>query len=125
MHNLFSAIDTGDQEIIAGNNATISCIVTGITEEMSISWSGFTEEAHFIPNPGTYNSTTNSQTGTLKIGDNATSEDATYTCTVASKLNTESEDKSVEVKLNVYGNVSLIRTKLLVIFSFENSHHYV
>ena len=108
MHNLFSAIDTGDQEIIAGNNATISCTVTGISEEMSISWSGFTKEANFISDPGTYNSTTNSQTGTLKIGDNVTAEDATYTCTVASKLNTESENKPVEVKLNVYGNISLV-----------------
>ena len=70
---------------------------------MAISWSGFTEGENFHPEFGLYNYTTNSQSSTLTVGANATSHDAIYTCTVASKMYPESDNKSVEVELNVYG----------------------
>ena len=103
MKHLFSAIVVVGKENLRGTETTISCTVTDLSEQMSITWTGFTAGNNFVPSEGVYDSETNSQTGTLTVKSGAVTEDSTYTCTITSISNTESADKSVEVLLNVYG----------------------
>ena len=71
---------------------------------MKITWSGFDNQGeNFGSVSGTYESSTNSQTGTLTVKGAAVTLDKTYTCTVTSVQNPASDLKSVNVHLNVYG----------------------
>ena len=100
---IFSAIDVASKENLLKSQTIIACKINDISEQMSITWSGFAAGDNFVASEGTYESGTNSQTGTLTVKPAAVIEDKTYTCTVTSKVNSESASKSMDVKLNVYG----------------------
>ena len=70
---------------------------------MSIEWSGFTQGSNFDPKQGSYDPNSNSQTGTLTVKSGAVKSDQMYTCTISSKVNTDSAIKTTDVHLNVYG----------------------
>ena len=72
---------------------------------MSIEWTGFAEEDknEYVTSSGSYDPQTNSQTGTLTVQSHAVNSDKTYTCTVSSIQNTESDSNNFDVHLNVYG----------------------
>jgi hypothetical protein len=71
---------------------------------MNITWSGFDAGDGYVQTSGSYDDSSNSQTGTLTVNEEATTEDRIYTCNVTSLENSESSSKSVEVELNVFGN---------------------
>jgi len=76
---------------------------------MSIKWAGFVEEvSSFVTSSGSYDRQTNSQTGTLTVQSSAVTSDKTYTCTVSSIRNTESDIKNIDVHLNVFGLSSIL-----------------
>ena len=85
----------------------ISCKITAITEKMSIKWTGFTAGDNFVPTPGSYDSSTNSQTGTLTVKSAAVNTDKTFTCSISSVINDDSTLHSLDVHLNVYGKNKL------------------
>ena len=80
----------------------ISCKITAITEKMSIKWTGFTAGDNFVPTPGSYDSSTNSQTGTLTVKSAAVTTDETYTCSISSLQYSNSDVTTFEVNLYVY-----------------------
>ena len=103
-----SAVEIGSKEVLIGTETMISCIITEITEQMSIDWSGFVKGDNFVPEAGTYNADTKSQTGTLTVKSSEVQVDKTYTCTISSIVNSFSPKKTVDVALNVYGEVLII-----------------
>ena len=88
---------------------------------MSIQWSGFTAGANFVPSSGSYDSSSNSQTGTLTVKSGAVETDKTYTCTVSSTVNTASAAKTINVDLNVYGKNMVIFKQLTKLI---NNKHF-
>ena len=98
-----SAVEIGSKEVLIGTETMISCIITEITEQMNIEWSGFVKGDNFVPEAGTYNADTKSQTGTLIV--KSPDVDKTYTCSVSSTTNKDSAVKNIDVHLNVYGKI--------------------
>jgi hypothetical protein len=98
----FPAISVYGKEVAANTTAVISCSVTDITEQMNITWSGFDADDRYVQTSGSYDDSTNSQTGTLTVDQSATTEDKTYTCTVTSLQNMYSAEATADVILNVY-----------------------
>ena len=72
---------------------------------MAIEWTEFAEgdKDEYVPSSGAYDPQTNSQTGTLTVQSPAVNSDKTYTCTVSSIQNTESDSNNFDVHLDVYG----------------------
>ena len=83
---------------------------------MSIEWTGFAEgdKNEYVPNLGSYDPQTNSQTGTLTVQSPAVNSDKTYTCTVSSIQNTESDSNNFDVHLNVYGMLSILQFDIVI-----------
>ena len=83
---------------------------------MSIEWTGFAEEDknEYVPSSGSYDPQTNSQTGTLTVQSPAVNSDKTYTCTVSSIQNTESDSNNFDVHLNVYGMLSILQFDIVI-----------
>ena len=102
-----SDIQPTNKEIEIGTDATLSCIITGITKQLdSVSWtkSGtdvttLTEDNSYVVSAGTYGS--NSQTTTLTVKAAVNTADSTYTCVVTSEEH-EEINKETPVALNVY-----------------------
>ena len=91
------------KEVLINTETVISCKATGIYEQLSIKWTGFTAGENFVESSGSYDSSTNSQTGTLTIRSAAVNTDKTFTCSISSVINEDSALESVDVHLNVYG----------------------
>ena len=107
---LFSAaIDVFDKEVQMGTETTISCKITEINKEMKISWSGISDGGSYVETSGYYDDETNSQTGTLTVKSAAVTEDKIYTCTVSSVDNPTSEQKPLDVKLEVYSKQTIAK----------------
>ena len=100
---LFTAVEAVSKEVLVNTETVISCKITGITEQMSIEWSGFTQGSDFDPKQGSYDPSSNSQTGTLTVKSGAVKSDQIYTCSISSTVNTDSAVKTTHVHLNVYG----------------------
>ena len=85
---------------------------------MSIEWTGFAEEDknEYVPSSGSYDPQTNSQTGTLTVQSPAVNSDKTFTCTVSSIQNTESDSNNFDVHLNVYGMLSILQFDIVIYF---------
>ena len=83
---------------------------------MSIEWTGFAEEDknEYVTSSGSYDPQTNSQTGTLTVQSPAVNSDKTYTCTVSSIQNTESDSNNFDVHLNVYGMLSILQFDIVI-----------
>ena len=105
LNNLFlpSAVEAISKEVIVNTETVISCKINGINEQMSIEWSGFTPGQNFDQKQGSYDPSSNSQTGTLTVKSAAVKSDSTYTCSISSTVNKNSAVKTTDVHLNVYG----------------------
>ena len=95
-----------NKEVESGTDATISCIITGITKNLdSVIWkkSGTDVTAlsgsNYVVSAGTYGS--NSQTTTLTVKADANTADSTYTCAITSNEWLET-NKETTVILNVF-----------------------
>ena len=105
---LISEITPTDKEIESDTDATISCIVTGITKQLdAVVWTKggtdvttLTEDNSYVVSAGTYGS--NSQTTTLTVKAAVNTADSTYTCVITSNEWLET-DKETPVLLNVFG----------------------
>ena len=103
--NHISAVDETSKENLRGTATTLTCKISGISEQQTISWSGLdsVSSSDYTASGGTYDTASNTQTGTLTLESAAVTADATYTCTVTSINYPESDPKAVDVFLNVYG----------------------
>ena len=102
-----TAVGAINKEVLVNTETVISCKINGSNEQMSIEWSGCTPGQNFDQKQGSYDSSSNSQTGTLTVKSAAVSQDRTYTCTVSSIKFPSSANKAVDVSLDVYGNCDL------------------
>ena len=78
-----------NQEIQKGSDAVLSCVVTGITEQLDdVEWRKDGTDvttlsgSNYVISSGTYGS--NSQTTTLTVKAAANTADSTYTCVITS-----------------------------------------
>ena len=99
--SLFSGVSVVSKEVNRLTNATISCIVTGISEPVNITWSGYQGDEHHTADLGTLVST--SQTSTLHVA--SVQSDHTYTCTVTSVQHPISPAASRDVHLDVFSEL--------------------
>ena len=111
-----------NKEVESGTDATISCIITGITKNLdSVIWkksgTGVTalSGSNYVVSAGTYGS--NSQTTTLTVKAAANTADSIYTCVVSS-TEWEITNRETNVALNVFGKYLLItqHTNFTMIF---------
>ena len=87
--------------------ATISCVVTGITQQLdAVVWTKggtdvttLSEDNSYVVSAGTYGS--NSQTTTLTVKAAVNTADSTYTCVITSNEHQET-NKATIVTLNVF-----------------------
>ena len=95
--------------MLTNTQATISCVVNGLTKQLdTVIWQkpGGTETiAHnvdgYLIDVGTYNSGTKSQTTILTIPANKNSADGVYTCVITSNEHGKSSDPT-SVNSNVF-----------------------
>ncbi|XP_063684207.1 uncharacterized protein LOC134818505 [Bolinopsis microptera] len=94
-------VEVSSREVLLNTPTTLTCKIKRITQKMSIKWTGFAEgdESKYVKSSGSYDLESNSQTGTLTV---QSPSDKTYTCTVSSIQNTESDRRHFDVHLNVY-----------------------
>ncbi|XP_063695430.1 uncharacterized protein LOC134826857 [Bolinopsis microptera] len=105
------ATEVSSKGVLINTETSLACKIKGITKEMSIEWTGFDDgDDKYVPSSGSYDSVSNSQTGTLTVKSAAVTSNKTYTCTVSSLQNTESDKEDFEVHLYVY-DFSLIDWK--------------
>ena len=109
MYFLFSSeIQAVSKEVETSTEATISCVVSGITRQLdTVVWTKdgtdvttLTEDNSYVVSAGTYGS--NSQTTTLTVKAAVNTADSTFTCVITSNewLVT---DRQTSVSLNVFG----------------------
>ena len=99
-----------DQEVLSGQDATISCVVTGITKDLkTVIWKkdggdvkSIGDGSNYEVTPGSYNNN-GEQTTSLLVKGAATDQDSAYVCEVTPA--DDETDPSVQadtVNLNVY-----------------------
>ena len=98
-----------NKEVLTATDATISCVITGITQQLdAVVWRKDGTDvtslsgSNYVVSAGTYGS--NSQTTTLTIKAAANTADSTFTCVITSNEHQETE-KATSVKLNVFGKL--------------------
>ena len=99
-------METKNKEVEENSEAVISCVVTGLTQELdSVSWTNSTGSAlsgdDYVIDDGSYDS--GSQTTTLTVIARVTS-DSTFSCVVTSS-EWDYTDTTTSVTLNVYGKI--------------------
>ena len=84
-----SGVQPINKEVLAGTDAVISCIISGITQQLdAVVWTKDGTDvttlsgSNYVVSSGTYDS--NSQTTTLTVKAAANTADSTYTCVIAS-----------------------------------------
>ena len=94
-------------EVKSGTDATISCVIEGITSQVEVEWLKSSEDIIEIADPNyTPRSVTlngDRQTATLEVKGAAVTKDKTFTCRVTSSQFPDSPPSDTEVQLNVYG----------------------
>ena len=113
-----------NKEVHAGVDATIACVITGITKQLdSLVWRkdgtdvNTLSPLNYLVSPGSYDS--NSQTTTLTVKDVVNTEDSIYTCVITSNEWLVTDKKSY-VDLNVYGNDLLqLLTKYIYVYLID------
>ena len=110
-----SEVEAISKEVLVNTETVISCKINGINEQMSIEWSGFIPGQNFDQKQGSYDSSSNSQTGTLTVKSDPVIADTTYTCSISSTVNKNSAVKTTDVHLNVYGK-NMVHSKQLTEF---------
>ena len=101
MHCLFSGVSVVSKEVNRLTDTNISCIVTGISEPVNITWSGYQGDGHHTTDHGTLVS--NSQISTLHVI--SVQSDHNYTCTVSSIQHPTSPVANREVYLDVFSKL--------------------
>ena len=94
-------------EVRKGSTTTISCVITGITETVTVSWRTATEPvsgSKITSLQGSHSGGT--QTSTLTVDSTDVTEDKTYTCRVTSGSFPDSNSFDHSVNLDVYGKES-------------------
>ena len=101
-----------NQEVEQDSDATISCVITGITKQLdTVVWRKdgtdvtTLSEDSYVVSAGTYNS--NSQTTTLTVKAAVNIADSTYTCVIASNEWLQ-VNKETAVTLNVFSKELII-----------------
>ena len=89
-----SAVEVKHSEVLKGTQATISCVVTGLTKVLdAVAWEKPSGDGGgtisdgtdgYKIDKGTYVSSSNSQTTVLTIPDTKNTADAVYTCVITS-----------------------------------------
>ena len=100
----FSDVQGVEKEVRKGSTTTISCVITGITETVTVSWRTATEPVSgnkFNSVQGGHSGGT--QTSTLTVNSTEVTEDKAYTCRVTSGSFPESAYYDKTVNLNVFG----------------------
>ena len=95
-------MEVTSKEVLINTETVISCKATGIYEQLSIKWTGFTAGENFVESSGSYDSSTNSQTGTLTVKSAAVNTDKTYSCSISSSFSEEVIISEL-AHINVYG----------------------
>lgn len=103
----FSDVQPTNKEIEVGTDATLSCIITGITKQLdAVKWTKdgtdvttLSGDNSYVVTRGTYSS--NTQITTLAVKAAVNTADVIYTCVVTSDEHQETE-KETPVVLNVY-----------------------
>ena len=101
---LISEIESVDKEVKESSETTISCVITGITAAVTVSWrtsSGKVSGTNFTPTQGTYSN--GEQTSTLTVKGAQVITDTAYTCRITSGSLPSSAHSDTTVNLNVYG----------------------
>ena len=90
-----------------GSTTVISCVITGITESVTVAWRTATDPVSgikFTSVQGSHSGGT--QTSTLTVNSTEVTEDKAYTCRVTSGSFPESGHFDNTVNLDVYGRHS-------------------
>ena len=104
MYFFNSEVKAVNAEVKSGTDATISCVIEGITSQVEVEWVGpgvNGEDNNYTPKSGTLDN--NSQTASLDVKGAAVTKDKTFTCRVTSSQFPSSPPSDTEVQLNVYG----------------------
>jgi hypothetical protein len=93
------------KEVEVNTAAVISCVVNGITEAVTVSWThssdgALTNGSDYTITDGTYEDSSNSQTTTLSVTAGVAT-DSTFSCLVTSTEWSITDD-ATEVTLNVF-----------------------
>ena len=101
----FSEITADDLSVVLGDDATISCVVTGISSDVTIVFNNGTDDLSteagvYTVDSGTFSSGDTNKTATLTVLD--ISDDATFTCQVSSPSHSSSPTGSEEQSITVY-----------------------
>ena len=91
-----------------GSTTTISCVITGITETVTVSWrtaTGPVTGDKFTLDQGSHSNGT--QTSTLTVDSTEVTEDKAYTCRVTSGSLSDSGHFDNTVNLNVFGRQTI------------------
>ena len=105
---LFLAAVAGNKEVVVGEEATIACVVSGLTAQLDgVKWenvggedvTSITAKDNYVVTAGVLDG--DSQTTTLKVLGASTQIDATYSCVISSDEWTKTDDKTA-VALNVF-----------------------
>ena len=102
-----SAIESTNKELEIGTDATVSCIISGITQQLdTVVWTKdgtdvttLSEDNSYVVSAGTYGS--NAQTTTLTVKAAVNTADSTYTCVITSNEWLVS-NRETNVVLNVF-----------------------
>ena len=115
---VISALNAKHSEVLIGTQATISCVMTGLTKALDkVTWGkpnsgGLIIDGTdgFVIDVGTYNDETNSQTTILTIPGAQNTADASYTCAIQSDEHGKQSEK-IEVMSKVFSEcISFIFT---------------
>ena len=102
--HIFSDVQGIEKEVMKGSTTTISCVITGITETVTVAWRTATETVtgdKFNSVQGSHSDGT--QTSTLTVDSTEVTEDKAYTCRVTSGSLPDSGHFDNTVNLNVFG----------------------
>ena len=87
-----------------GSTTTISCVITGITETVTVAWRTSSEPVSGVESTAVQgNHSSGAQTSTLTIDSTEVTEDKAYTCRVSSGSYPDSGYFDNIVHLNVFG----------------------
>ena len=100
-----------DKEVKTGTDATISCVISGITQAVqSVVWKTSSstnvvtdDSTNYVQNDGSYQSASNSQTTELTVKAAKTDQDVSYTCVITANEWGGASPKPTIVNLNVFG----------------------
>jgi hypothetical protein len=104
-----SALNAKHSEVLRGSEATISCVVSGLTKKLDeVKWEKPNSGGEITDgtdgykiDQGTYDGDSHTQTTVLTIPESQNTEDAVYTCVIQSEEHEKSEERK-DVQSNVF-----------------------